>query len=110
MANQNLSINNDHEILSVTSPQKNIGGPYKVVYKDIQEQWAIVALDWDNFPRLGIRWFNSPSGNPVSRGYPTWFMIPEALTKPILNSLPINHAFSNKVDDYLAGKISGQDL
>jgi len=100
----------DVDILKIQSPRHSVGGPYVVVYKDVDQRWAIVALDWDGRPRLGIRWFWGNSGNPLSSGYPTWFVIPKPLTRNMLNGLAINHNIACKVNNYLCGKISGDEL
>ena len=61
-------------------------------------------------PRLGIRWFWGNSGNPCSTGYPTWLVIPPLLNSSILNGLDLDHTFAGKINDYLEGKIEGEDL
>lgn len=99
----------DEDILSVKSPRKSVGGPYVVVYKG--NSWAIVAMAWDNEPTLGIRWFdNTGHGHPSPRGTSVWFVIPSQLSKSILAGLPLEYKFSNKIDEFLAGEISGKDL
>ena len=44
------------DILGVKSPKNSVRGPYAIVYKG--EYSAIVAMDWDNCPVLGMRWFD----------------------------------------------------
>jgi len=107
---ENFNLNDNNEILQINSPRDNLSGPYAVVFKDIGERWAIVAFDWDNEPRLGIRWFWGNGGNPFSSGHGTWLVIPPSLSKNILSGLPINHTFSSKVDEFLSGKITGDKL
>jgi len=94
----------------INSPKSNVGGPYVVVYESLEERWAVVALDWDNEPRLGIRWFWGNGGNPFSSSYPIWLIIPPSLSKNILSGLPLPHKFSGQLEEFLTGKISGQDL
>ncbi|GAB6392219.1 MAG: hypothetical protein MdMp014T_1592 [Treponematales bacterium] len=67
---KDLGFMSDEAILGIKSPRSRIGGPYCVVYKDVEERFAIVALDWDGKPRLGIRWFWGSLGVPASSGYP----------------------------------------
>lgn len=106
-AGENFPLYDDARILEINSPQSSVGGPYTVVYKDLEERWAIVALDWDGEPCLGIRWFWGSAGNPISTTYAIWLVIPNLLTKHILSALPIDANFSKKIDDFLTGKIRG---
>lgn len=110
MAGSNFNLEDNNAILGIKSPKEHLGGPYKVVYKNIKERWAIVALKWDNEPRLGIRWFHGSGGNPFSSANPVWFIIPPTLSKNILLGLPIDHRVSSKVDEFLSGKIKGEEL
>ena len=100
----------DESILKINSPRSSVGGPYAVVFKNTDERWAIVAFDWEESPRLGIRWFWGNGGNPFSSGHGTWLVVPESLSKSILSGLPIPHAFSSRVDDFLSGRITGTEL
>jgi len=110
MSGETFPLENDASILEIDSPRENIGGPYAVVYKDLEDRWAIVALSWDGEPRLGIRWFWGGGGNPFSSAHPTWLVIPPSLSRGILASLPPPHVFHRRVDDFLAGIISGDTL
>jgi hypothetical protein len=104
---ESFPIDDDEMILKINSPKANVSGPYAVVFKNVAERWAIVALDWDHEPRLGIRWFWGNGGNPFSSGNGTWLVIPPSLSKNILSGLPIDHAMSGQIDDFLRGKITG---
>lgn len=110
MSGKDFPLDNDTKILEITSPRDNVGGPYVVVYKDLEERWAIVAMDWDGEPRLGIRWFWGNGGNPLSSGHPIWLVVPTSLSRNMLSGLPLNHKFSGKLDDFLTGKIHGTEL
>lgn len=110
MSGEDFDLNVDKEILGLASPRESVGGPYVVVYKNLEQRWAIVALDWDNEPRLGIRWFWGNAGNPFSSGHPTWFVVPSPLSRAVLSGLPLQHSFQRRVDDFLAGSISGGAL
>jgi hypothetical protein len=81
-----------------------------VVFKCCPVRWALVAMTWDGIPTLGIRWFWGKNGNPVSRSYPTWLVIPSELQRAILNGLPLDFQFRNKLDRFLIGEISGNQL
>jgi hypothetical protein len=110
MYGENFKLENDTEILRINSPKSSVGGPYAVVYKDITHRWVIVALDWEESPGLGIRWFWGDSGTPISTGYPIWFIIPSSLIEAILNGLPLAFNFRNDLEDFLSEGISGKEL
>jgi hypothetical protein len=110
MGGEDFNLESDEEILSINSPKGNIKGPYSVVHKNISERWAVAALDWDESPRLAIRWFWSENGMPNSHGYPTWFVIPPGLVNGMLNTLPLDTAYRRRLDDYLCGIIQGKDI
>ncbi|TAE88617.1 MAG: hypothetical protein EAZ81_13475 [Verrucomicrobia bacterium] len=101
-----FSLEDDNMILQINSPKESISGPYAVVFKNL----AIVALNWDQQPRLGIRWFWGNGGNPFSSGHGTWLVIPPTLTHSMLSGIPLDHAFRRKVDDFLSGVISGHQI
>ena len=107
---EKFELENDDKILEIKSPKNMVGGPYVVIYKDIKERWAIVAMDWDGKRRLGIRWFYGNKGYPNSRGNATWLVIPPNLTEIILAGLQLEHKFSGKIDEYLTGNITGEEL
>ncbi len=101
---------NDKDILSINAPKEHVEGPYVVVFKDEENQWAIVAVDWEKEPRLGIRWFWPPYGYPNLGKTRTWFHLPQELTNAILNGLPVHHSKLVLVQKYLAGEIDGPTL
>jgi hypothetical protein len=62
-------------------------------------EYAVARLDWNGQPTLGIRWniaereTGNPDkvsgkitcmGEPNSRGYPTWFILPDAFLQNIM--------------------------
>ena len=110
MSGEKFNLNNDNDILSLNSPKNSIKGPYKVIYKDIDERWAIIALDWDNNPSLGIRWFWGSAGNPFSSGNPTWLIIPSPLINSILNGLPLDFKFKKAIEKFLNNELTGDKL
>ena len=110
MFGEKLNLEKDEEILKINSPKEHCEGPYKVVFKDMNDRWAIVALTWDGNPTLGIRWFWGEKGNPTSTGYPTWLIIPSTLHNAVLNGLPLDFSFRDKLNYFLANKIDGNKL
>lgn len=100
----------DRDILSINAPRDHTGGPYVVVFKDEVSRWAIVALDWMEEPRLGIRWFWGDYGYPNRGAIRTWFHLPVELTNTILTGLPIRHDRLVLVQRYLTGEIDGPAL
>ncbi len=109
-AGESFPLQNDPDILNINSPTESVTGPFLVVYKNLQERWAIVAMDWEGEPRLGIRWFWGNGGNPISSGHATWLVVPPSLSRGMLSGLPIDHKFAGRVDDYLRERISGEEL
>lgn len=99
---------NNNIILSVCSPREFVQGPYTVVYKT--EYWAIVTLEYDGEPTLGIRWFVDSVGTPSSHGHPTWFIIPDELQGALLYSLPLKVDIRNNILKFLGGEIDGAKL
>ena len=100
----NCNMNDDREILSVDSPKTGenmIKGPYIVVTKNITERWAIVALDYNDEPCLGIRWFVNENGSPFSRGYPVWFLLPSDLNTALLDGLELDSGFKEMFSIFL---------
>lgn len=110
MSGANFDLTDDAAILKINSPQNSVGGPYRVVYKDIVDRWVIVAFDWNGEPRLGIRWFWDSKGNPLSTGYPIWFVMPTPLYKSTLNGLPLDIKARNEIEKFLLGEINGSQL
>ena len=103
----------DSDILKIDSPSQRVEGPWIVVHKDITNRWAIVALDWDGKPSLGIRWFYGNSGTPISSSYATWFIIPEDLVPSIMSGfvgLYVSARVLSEVQQYVQGEITGSEL
>jgi hypothetical protein len=113
-----FEMKNDEEILKIDSPKSNlVGGPYVVVLKDVSERWAITAFDWvyeDSGVKqvLGIRWFWGGSGFPLASGFAAWTVLPDSLSRLILkdNFHKLSQARVKLVEDFLDGRISGQNL
>ncbi|MFJ1259026.1 hypothetical protein [Cupriavidus sp. CuC1] len=66
----------------VTSP-KTTWTLKSVIHNTGQGGWSAAEGTWDGEPCLAIRWNGSDSdsgvGSPQSRGYPTWFVVPQEL-------------------------------
>jgi len=110
MFGKSFNLENDEAIIAINSPKESCGGPYAVVYKNIEQYWAIVAFEWCGTPTLGIRWFDSKNGTPNSRGYPTWLVIPTELHNAVLNGLVLDFKFRDRVYRFLTGEISSDQL
>ncbi len=65
----------------------------------MHSHYSVAQLEWNGHPCIGIRWnitereLNNPAkangtktcvGEPNSRGYPTWFILPDAFLQNIL--------------------------
>lgn len=108
---QNFPLENDANILAINSPENMVGGPYVVVAKSIEERWAIVALDWEKTPCLGIRQFWGASGSPFGREFhATWFILPHRTNFPLLGGLGIDLGFQTLIQRFLLGQITGSEL
>lgn len=107
---ESFPLDDESVILQIDSPRDILSGPYAVVFKNLEERWAIVAFDWDGEPRLGIRWFWGGGGNPFSSGHGTWLVVPPSLSRSMLSGLPLDHAFSRRLDDFLSGVIPSNTL
>lgn len=72
----------------------------KVLYKGPPDDYSLAIGKWDQKPVLAVRWNACewrPLGNPQSRGLPTWFVLPERLVDPILQTLDAEtRAFARK--------------
>ena len=77
----------------VTSPQDAVSN-IRVILDQGENGVSVALLDWFGLPNIAIRynvshkeWDNEDKasetvecvGNPVSRGYPTWFILPQDL-------------------------------
>ena len=99
----------DTEILKIDSPRNSIE-VFKVIFIEKDERWAVVAANWDNEPRLCMRWFWGSTGFPQSHGWAAWMVITPKLADAILSKFLINPAERSKIDKFLAGEIKGGAL
>lgn len=101
---------NDRNILAINSPESMVEGPYLVIHKDAEQRYALVALDWNGEPGIGIRWFWESVGNPQSSGFPTWTVLPGDLYRTLHNHFPLDAKKAHHVDKFLRGEITGEQL
>ncbi len=71
----------------VISPKHHVGSVKKILCIDEDDRWALAVISWDGHDRLATRWFWSRIGDPNSRGYPTWHVLPDEFAKPLLTDL-----------------------
>jgi hypothetical protein len=85
---------------TVLSPRGSIKD-LQIIYDGKENGWSLARMKWDGSPVMAMRWNGGsvngiPSiGNPSSRGYPTWFVVPddvgaaiEKMLKPALELPP----------------------
>ncbi len=57
-----------------------------------QNWWSMAIGRWEGDPCLGLRWNGDESddskGSPTSRGYPTWFVVPQELVPALMEFIP----------------------
>ncbi len=62
-----------------------------IIYNSGQSGWSAAEGEWEGSPCLGVRWNGSVSdegvGNPQSRGFATWFIVPDELEDAILREI-----------------------
>ena len=66
--------------------------------------YSIAIGLWDSQRALVMRWNGGkekPKGNPVSRGYPTWFVIPPDFHRNIIEQLRLDAEVLRHVRDFL---------
>jgi hypothetical protein len=67
---------------TVLSPKGSIAD-IEVIHDGGENSWSLARMKWDDTPVIAMRWNGGsndgrPSvGNPQSRGYPTWFVVPD---------------------------------
>ncbi len=79
---------------SVTSPQDKVSD-VEVIHDGGEHSWSAARLKWEDNPVVGLRWNGSydsetTKGMPQSRGYPTWFIVPEELQGAVVNYCDAN--------------------
>lgn len=89
-AGEKFDLKDDIKISQINSPKRHIEGQPLVLYRDYINRFAIVALNYDGNPRLGIRHFWESSGYPCRGRTATWLLIP-----PEMNSFIVNFVTRN---------------
>ena len=98
---------------TVISPRKNVSD-IKVIHDggNVHGAYSVARLKWNNRDVIGIRWNISENeaydpakkagktickGEPISRGYPTWFILPIGF----LTAMKGKNDFNKKIDEFL---------
>ena len=85
---------NYNEPKDVITPQTAVTNLYPI-FDGGPWDYSLALMDWEGEPALGIRWNGGTEaksvgkqkihpGNPQSRGYSTWFIVPKPFVIPIL--------------------------
>lgn len=97
--------------VNVVSPRDYISNVHVLYHDPSDEGFSIAEVTWANTKVIAIRWNASMreledvtktnqiyKGNPTSRGYPTWFVLPDIITKDpdFLKTLIKKHRSSPK--------------
>jgi hypothetical protein len=94
----------------VTSPRRH-WTLVAVVHDEGEGKWAAAIGRWDGKHVFAMRWNgndDNPIGNPQSRGLPTWFVVPDLLRRPILDTiLSASPEQRPLVDHFFAGLSAG---
>jgi hypothetical protein len=85
---------------NIIFPKQKIGAIKKIIKIDEKNRWALAFILWDNKHKLVTRWFWSRIGDPNSRGYPTWHILPDELAIPILDDLKSKGELGEEDYDY----------
>ena len=107
---RDFPLRDDKEILEIDSPQGKVRGPYVAVVKSLAERWAIVAMEWENRPCLGIRWFWERNGYPHAINWGTWLVLSTSLSEIMRPGLPLQEIRRRTLEDFLAGRMPGEGL
>ncbi|GHV10489.1 hypothetical protein FACS1894162_4840 [Bacteroidia bacterium] len=60
---------------------------------------------------MGIRWFSGGAqGIPSSYDKPIWLIIPDLLYNALLNGLPLEFQFRDRINRFLAGELAGDEI
>jgi hypothetical protein len=73
---------------------------------------AIVALNYDEDPGLGLRWFWDHSGYPLARQYAAWMILPKSVSKALLKvgAFGLSPERICLLQEFLDGRISSTEL
>jgi hypothetical protein len=109
-AGKDFNLEDDDSILQFKSPINLVGGPYSIVYKNVEERIVIVAMEFDGQPCLGIHLFKDETGWPSSRGIPVWCAVLQDDLSKLLQYFEFEPGISESLYGFLNGKVKGQDL
>lgn len=71
----------------INFPRHKLNKIKDILEVNSHERYALAFVLWENKHRLATRWFWSKIGDPNSRGYPTWHILPDSYSKLILDDL-----------------------
>lgn len=77
------------EPATVTAPRNLVKG-VDVLFNTGPGGWSVARLEWEDHEVLGIRWNGEDGpgvGNPQSRGFATWFVLPDELRPTIVDRI-----------------------
>lgn len=80
---------------TVLSPKGSITD-IEVIIDRGENSWSLARMKWDGSSVIAMRWNGGsnhgiPSiGNPQSRGYPTWFVVPDDVGELIEKSFKLS--------------------
>lgn len=70
--------------------------------------WSLASMLWDDEEALGIRWNGGVEGDskgqPTSRGYPTWYILPQEVMDVFQKDRKKAHESLDELLDTLYGK------
>jgi len=84
----------------VLSPRQSVLSVHEIFDGETDKGYSVALIDWEGNKCIGIRWNLTKSewesqekisgkkkcvGEPNSRGFPTWFILPTDFLKDILN-------------------------
>jgi hypothetical protein len=93
--------------VDVISPKRNIKSIVPIYQNS---EFALAKVTWNGTERIAIRWnvteneWTNPDkisgkticlGEPNSRGYPTWFVLPENFLKLLIDGSPLADDIKN---------------
>ena len=75
----------------VDAPKKRWKEGHSVLFNTGRDGWSAAEGAWDDEPVIALRWNGSDDdpgpGSPQSRGYPTWFIVPDELAGYLKDAL-----------------------
>jgi hypothetical protein len=109
-AGKDFNLEGDDLILRSDPSANRIGGPYSIVYKNVEERAVIVAMEFDGRPRLGFHFFQDEIEWPSSGQIPLWCVISQDDSSKLLQYFEFEPGISESLYGFLNGKFNGKDL